>query len=394
MVMYGKEWQIPIFSEEEGKRRWRKIRELMVAREIDCLIIAGHLGNYRASYADIRYVSNFINWFDDEYCVFPLQGEPSLYVWASQHEYWARKVSWISQVVPAVRHGGLGYVASVANRIKELGLEKKTLGLVQLRVMPAYFYIGLTKALPDANFVDAGEVLRTARLIKSPEELEMVRKSGECADIGYKAMLETAKPGITEYDLIAECERAMIKAGAECGSFTLFNTKQWPDGWGFPVNGTNRRLQKGDVVLNEITPCFGGYYTQLCRPICLGKPPEDFLQMFEIYKEMLRIAREGYRPGNVLSDVDTKVRDYAQSKRPFTVASAAFQMMDSIVTFPNFLGELKPGIVCVLHPWTHPRESDMKAKKGHLGHICGETCIVTEGEAESVSKIPVEIAIV
>ncbi len=394
MVMFGKEWQIPIFSEDEGKRRWRKIRELMTAREIDCLIIAGHLGNYRASYGDIRYVSNFINWFDDEYCVFPLQGDPSLYVWAMQHEYWAKKVSWIPNIVTAAMHGGAGYVASVVNRIKELGLERGTLGLAQLRVMPAYFYMGLTRELPHANFVDAGDILRAARLIKNPEELEMVRKSGECADIGFRAMVEVAKPGITEYDLIAECERAMIKAGAECGSFTLFNTKQWPDGWGFPVNGTNRRLQKGDVILNEITPCYGGYTVQLCRPISLGKPSADFVEMFEIHKGMYKIGRDGYRAGNILTEVDAKAREFAMSKRPFTFASAVFQMMDSIVTVPNFLGELKPGIVCVIHPWTHPPEAEKRAYKGHLGHICGDTCISTEGEAESVSKVPMEITVI
>ena len=41
MVTIGKEWQIPVFTEEEGMRRWRKMRERMGAREIDCLIISG-----------------------------------------------------------------------------------------------------------------------------------------------------------------------------------------------------------------------------------------------------------------------------------------------------------------------------------------------------------------
>ncbi len=367
---------------------------MMTAREIDCLVIAGHVGNYRASYADLRYVSNFINWYDDEYCVFPLDAEPSLYVWARQHEYWAKKVSWIRDVVTAARHGGAGYVPSAVNRIKELGFERATIGLAQLRVMPTYFYMGITRELPNARFVDGGDILRAARLIKSSEELEMVRKAGECADIGYKAMRDAAKPGITEYDLIAEVERAMIKAGAECGSFTLFNTKKWPDGWGFPVNGTYRKLQKGDIVLNEITPCFGGYFVQLCRPICIGKPPKDFLEMFEIYKRMYEIGREGYRSGNVLSEVEARVSEFAKSKRPFSYASAAFQMMDSITTNPPFMGTLKPGIVTVIHPWCHPPEKDMKAGKGHLGHICGDTCISTEGDAECVSKIPNEISIV
>jgi hypothetical protein len=63
MIAFGEEWQIPIFSEEEGRRRHDRIRELMDYDGIDCLVIAGHTGNHRGQFGNIRYVSNYINWF-------------------------------------------------------------------------------------------------------------------------------------------------------------------------------------------------------------------------------------------------------------------------------------------------------------------------------------------
>ncbi|MFC2005264.1 M24 family metallopeptidase, partial [Chloroflexota bacterium] len=285
-------------------------------------------------------------------------------------------------------------VNDVVKRIKELGLERGTIGLAQLRVMPAYFYIGITRELPDAQFVNAGDIMQAARLIKSPEELEMVRKSGECADKGFQAMADIAKPGVTDYQLIAECERAMINHGAECGSFSLFNTKQWPDGWGFPVNGTNRPMQKGDVILNEITPCYGGYYVQLCRPISLGPPSDDFKEMFEIWDGMYQIGFEGFRAGNNIAEVDAKASDFALSKWPFSRARASFQLMDSITAPPAPAAEFRVGMARMIHPWCNPPEAELKAKKGHMGHIVGDTCIVTEGDPESVSKVPHKITIV
>ena len=207
-------------------------------------------------------------------------------------------------------------------------------------------------------------------------------------------MAEVARPGITEHELIAACEAAMIRNGAEVGSFSLFNTKQWPDGWGFPYSGTYRKLQKGDVILNELTPCYGGYYVQLCRPISLGKPSDSFMEHHEIWKEMYNIARAGFRAGNVLSEIDAKVNKYALSKKPFTQARAAFQMMDSIVTEPRVDFILRPNMVFQIHPWCNPPEPDMKARKNHMGHIVGDTCIVTDGEAECVSKLPMEVTIV
>jgi Xaa-Pro dipeptidase len=395
MIAIGKEWQIPVFSEAEGQRRWRKMRERMGAREIDCLVISGTTAISKASFADVRYTTNYINWSDDEYVVFPFQDEPTLITYAAQHKYWAEKVSWVKDVQACSKTPFARSPAqNIVNKIRALGLEKGTIGISNNRTMLAYCYEYLLEELPEARFVEAGDILRDCRRLKSPEELEFVRKSGEIADKGFLAMAKAAGPGVTDNEMAAECESAMIKAGAEVGSFTLFCSKKWPDGWGFPQGGTYRKLKKGDIILNEITPCFGGYYTQICRPISLGQPPDDFLEMFDIHKNMYRIAREGYKAGNIISEVDVKVKQYAMSRRPFTYATGLFQHLDSLNADPNFDLELKPGMVYEIHPWTNPPEAQLKANKGHLGHILGDANICNDGEAECVSKIPIEVTIV
>jgi hypothetical protein len=67
----------------------------MELRGIDCLIIAGHEGNYGARTANFRYVSNYAMWYDDEYIVFPLEGEPSLIAFNTAHYDWAKRGCWI-----------------------------------------------------------------------------------------------------------------------------------------------------------------------------------------------------------------------------------------------------------------------------------------------------------
>jgi Xaa-Pro aminopeptidase len=395
MSTIGKEWQIPIFSEDEGLSRWKKIRERMGAREIDCLVVSGTTAISKASYADMRYITNFINWSDDEYCVFPFRGEPQLITYMVQHMYWAEKVSWVRDVItcsstPFAHQPGI----DIVSKIKALGLEKGTIGISNKRTMLAYVYEYLQNELPQARIVEAGEILRDCRRIKSPAEIEYVRHSGRCADLGFKAMINVARPGITDFDLAAECESAMTKAGAEVGSFTLFNSKRWPDGWGFPQGGTYRKLRKGDIILNEISPNYGGYFTQLCRPISLGEPSDDFKEMFDIHLKMYQIGRKDFRPGNYINDLDAQMQKYALAKRPFSQVWGGLQHLDSLNADPNFDLELKPGMVYEIHPWTHPPEADMKARKGHLGHILGDACICKDGPAESVSQVPIEITVV
>ena len=70
-------------------------------------------------------------------------------------------------------------------------------------------------------------------------------------------------------------------------------------------------------------------------------------------------------------------------------------MLDDITSSPVFKGELKPGMVFIIHPITLPSdEADAAAFKGHGGHMIGDTYIVTEGEPESVCKIPFDVTIV
>jgi Xaa-Pro dipeptidase len=394
MITFGEGWEIPIFSEEEGRRRHRLIRELMVAEGIDCLVIAGHTGNHRGQFGNIRYVSNYINWFGDEYCLFPLNGEPTLYVWQWMHEFWARKVSWIQDIVTSgALDQKITYADLIAGKIRDHGLEKSRIGLVSEKAMPAYVYKGLLNMLQAASFVDAPQVLTLPRLKKSAEELEFVRKAGECADEGFKAMVQVARPGVTEYEVIAECERAMIRAGAEPGSQLLFRAKQWPDGWGLPHGGSNRVLQQGDVLLMELSPCYGGYYSHLLRPISLGDPSIDFLRTFDLHKEMYLGARDQLKPGNFNTEIEKRIGDRALSKSTCTFASPLIQFMDDCQSGP-FRTMLEPGQVFAIHPYTRPSESEVLARRGHMGHILGDVCIVTEGDSESVTELPLEVTVV
>jgi len=88
--------------------------------------------------------------------------------------------------------------------------------------------------------------------------------------------VKASQPGVTDYEVIAECESAMIKAGAEPGSQLLYNAKKWPGRVGVSAWRELSSLAKGDILLMEISPCYGGYYAHLARPISPGEPSDDF----------------------------------------------------------------------------------------------------------------------
>jgi Xaa-Pro aminopeptidase len=394
-TMIGEGWQLPVFTREEGERRWKRIRELMYDRQLDCLLIGGSTYNYKAGYGDIRYVSNSYPFSDDAYVIFPFEGEPVLYVWSELSQYHNEKISWIPVANCQWTRKGHTYPQLIAERIKKLGLENGTLGIVDEYSWFVYAHERVRDLLPSAKFVNAGEILMAARRIKSPAELEYVRKAAECADIGWEALKNAVRPGVNKYEIAAEMEGAIIKNGAEVGGMHLLDVKEWPDGYGFPLGGSYRKLKKGDIINCEITPSYGGYYAQLVRPISIGTPPDDFTDLLNLHKEMYQMAVKEFRAGKNAREIEDRIGEWGMKQgRPLSFASPAFQMLDNMFRTPFFLGELKPGMVFMIHPMTFPPKADMEARKGHGGHMIGDTYIVAEGEPESLTRLPLDVTVI
>ncbi len=394
-AMIGEGCEIPVFTREEGRRRWKRIRELMYDRQIDCLLIGGSTYNYRSGYGDIRYVSNAIPNSDDAYLIFPCRGDPILYVWSILSQYHCEKTSWMEIDHCQATQNGHTYPQLLAQRLKDLGLEKGRLGVVDQYSWFLYAYERLKERLPLATFVDAGEILRAVRRVKGQAELEYVRKAVELADIGWEALKNAVRPGVTKFELIAELECAMVKNGAEVGGMNLLDVKEWPDGYGFPLGGSYRKLKEGDIVNSEITPSYGGYYAQLVRPISLGTPPDSFLDLLDLHKDIYKKAVKELRAGNVAQEIEESVGKWAMEQgRGISFASPGFQMLDNMFRPPLYMGELEPTMVFMIHAITFPGKADMDKRKGHGGHLIGDTYIITDDKPEPLTKLPFDVTVV
>jgi len=122
-------------------------------------------------------------------------------------------------------------------------------------------------------------------------------------------------------------------------------------------------LKEGDVIINEITPCYGGYYAQLCRPISLGPPDEDLKALFDIHLAMYETARQELRPGALYEEVEKKVKEVGikLGKGRFVENTWTLETCDvSDTSLYKMKGELKPGMCFTIHPWTQ----DVRIREG------------------------------
>ena len=146
-----------------------------------------------------------------------------------------------------------------------------------------------------------------------------MRKAAEGADAGIQAIVEAARPGVTEAELVAACDYAMVRAGCERGLMPLLGTGPFDkmEGAIMDTSQSRKKVRKGDIILNELSPIYCGYNAQLCVPICVGgAPPASFLERMKIDNALYDLAFGLLRPGNRQGDIDRKVKELADKLAP------------------------------------------------------------------------------
>jgi Xaa-Pro aminopeptidase len=369
---------------KERDRRYGLVREKMATQGLDALVVIGNAQINQKGF--VKYLTNYRSILYNLVVIFPLQGEPRLLVPSPVQKYWAGLLSWISRIEEEVP----GLNEALANHLRDMGLSKARLGLINDRIMPADTYLSLIKGFPDASIVDATSIIEELRMIKTAGEQELVRTSAALADLSFHVLAEILKPGITEREVIAEVDRALIAGGAE-DIFHLFTSKP---GNLFPYAPSDRAIEKGDIViLNTELSGPGGYWVQMVRTLFVGgNPREEVDRMYDILMKIAEETPAQLRARRKVAEVATWVR--------YEILNAGY---DLGVHFGHCLGLdvverpmvhtadetlLRPGMVITVHPQLVSRDKTATV-------WLADTYLITEGRAEVLTKVePGEIKII
>jgi creatinase len=159
-----------------------------------------------------------------------------------------------------------------------------------------------------AELVDVSDLLSGARLIKSDEELALLRLGGELARIGAEAFLTTLGPGVTELEVTGEAVAAMDRAlGAlqPDAASSSYAYCQFADHTLSPHrHPSGRRLERGDLVALNVFPVVWGYCIELERTLVFGEPTVEQHAALVAATAAFERAKELYRPGAAVRDID------------------------------------------------------------------------------------------
>jgi Xaa-Pro dipeptidase len=167
------------------------------------------------------------------------------------------------------------------------------------------------KEIMQSRFTSADQVSATyaveeLRRAKTEDELTRIREAAELSDRGYQHFAEAARPGMTEYELVAETEAFLKKNGAEDNFMLIASGGTEVVGMKPP---TERKLQAGDSVTTELTPQIDGYWAQICRTLVIGEPNAGQQEAYGIFAEARQAAEDTLKPGVNIADVAKATND-------------------------------------------------------------------------------------
>jgi len=203
----------------------------------------------------------------------------------------------------------VGMLHSLMHIWKELGLEKGKIGVENtfLKVSMLEMFKHPHAKPEKLEFADATPTMTDLRIIKSSEEIELIKKAAKVADIAMDAAVETTKPGITETEIAAEAEYVMRKNGAE----EFYRTYVASGPRSSIAHGlvSHRKVQRGDLVMIDLHPTVNAYHADLCRTICVGKPAEKQRRAFEIYLRAQRATVEAVSPKTTMTKLENLMHE-------------------------------------------------------------------------------------
>jgi Xaa-Pro dipeptidase len=280
----------------------------MANREVDCLLLNGNSGRWNEMHGNIRYVSGYAdNLSGTGYALFPIQGEGTLMT-QMQAKRSAFSMSWFADV----RGHATSKAADIlVERMADLGMQAGTLGLVGMIFraddnigLPWNLYQAITQRLPDLKIVDVTDMFFELRSVKSDAEIACLEKSAALVDIGHRAHLRLARPGVSEREVFTGVIHAMDSAGAEPPTFLLLSSGPMPGEQltGDPIP-SNRVLQVGDVICSETSPKWAGYQAQGLQCFVIGRPTPELRELARYATEIYTLCADQLRPGNTLDQV-------------------------------------------------------------------------------------------
>ena len=374
------------FSDSEYENRLASLRQLMASSGVDAMLLT--------SMHNIAYYSGFL------YCSF---GRPYACVVTAERcvtvsanidggQPWRRCYAENLIYTDWKRNNYWRAVKSIIPNSKRIGIEGDHMTLTTRQLM--------TDLLGDIDAVDLNQQIMGLRMIKSAEEIDLIKGGARTADIGGEAIRDAIRVGTREIDVAMAGRDAMeLEISRTYPDSELRDTWVWfqaglnTDGAHNPV--TTAKLEAGDILSLNTFPMISGYYTALERTLFLGEPDAASLTIWQANVEAHELGLSLIRPGATCSGICAEINRFFEERDLLQYRS--FGYGHSFGVLSHYYGreaglELREDIDTVLEPGMvvsmEPMLTLPLGIPGAGGYREHDILVVTRDGADNITGFP------
>jgi Xaa-Pro aminopeptidase len=292
-------WE-PDFPSNEYETRSKRAKDLMEEEKLDALFITGD-ENY-TYFSGHKTYFQWASFSRPVFLILPKIQDPSLIVhdllgYTAQGTTWIKDVKTYSKLSKAP-------IEIISNLFKDMNISKGRIGMelgYEQRIGFSYNdLVNLKHTLPEAEFVDASQLLWDMRMIKSEREVDHIRRSNEILDRSYKESFPMIKAGMKEDDLARILYIQMMVQGAEKPGFTVINSRSKEIHIGHP---SNQILKEKETIWVDAGCIFKGYWSDFSRNAVIGSASDMQIKSHDLLVEITRRCADLIAPDVKISKI-------------------------------------------------------------------------------------------
>lgn len=383
------------FPLEEYRGRARRVRTEMERRGVDVL--------YVMSPANLCYLTGFESiWYPPRAplgAVVTRDSEELVFLDYERHKNHALTGAHFDDAVFFTYETAL---ETVVDAFADRGWTKGTVGIEWHSRSPSAPLIGRVADMlraRGAETVDGDWVVDRVRLVKSPAEIDCVRRAAGIVDAAFLEVQDSIRPGRTEVQIAARLNAIMADHGGEepaIRTMVSAGPLVWCKTHGAP---TRRPVERGDVMYVDACGVYNRYHVDLCRTFAIGEDSPKARAILEVTAQSVLEVQKAVKPGDPLDVAQRVAEHYVFSRFPRERVWWVGGYALGIALPPDWVGHTylsndayeqftwEPGYV------TNYEDILFDPSEGFTASYM-ETLLMTEQGIEILSKVPRELCVI
>ena len=240
--------------------------------------------------------------------VYPRGKEPFLVI-SSVVAHTVERESWVQDQVVWSEHVKTP-IETLAAELRSRGLGEGRIGL-EMHYLAAAYFGELKSAAPGCQWVDCELLLNRSRMLKTPDEIELMRRNAIAAERAIWAGFMFAREGTTERQLADRMVTALYEVGGDYSPFMSLAAGSEHSREHHAVPG-DYRLRPGDTVGVDMVGTFAGYYSDFARMAVVGTPSDGQRKAWKAVVDVQRQVMRDAVPGVTAEQLASNAARYAR----------------------------------------------------------------------------------